>query len=816
MASDGMTETETARQGTDSGAGVGSRRRRRWVRRVAVAALLVFVVLAAGLAALAPALVSAGVGKGFVLAQVSAGIKGSVEADRLDLSWTGGQRIEGLKIKDADGATLLSADAAGAPGLSLWELISGGSRFGLVTLEGARIDASVEEDGKIDLVEALSSPSPRRAKPGAVDKLRLELVMPDATVRLGMPGAPVAEGKAALRVALEDGVLKGDRALSAELKADPLWVNAMVDRYGHLLPGALQSLSLDEAGKLTVTLDKLEVPLPRGGQPLDRAVILLSGRGSLAGVDGRAALSMTQPARLAGMKLTEIRVHVPEGRIGGGMLANITARAAGGKPGQPPWETQLSGVIGTERIVGGDYAPVANLALTPVPTAMLDQLLGAEGLLEQRLEGRPDLVRFTLGYDTLAQGLKMDAGLSYSLMVVQGGEEYEIKGVYREASLTGKGSIGVPMRRASGGKSAVVIETDFTLAHPDDPPSGVGELVRRVLTRTTARNLPVDVADAVLGADGRLVDALGLDGEVVMTRNKEGVITLRFASPNAQIPAMRMALDDAGRVRLLEDATGEFQVTSQFTSRYLANMHPFFQPVIASRVPVQVKLSGDSLTLPLGDMRLEDITATATIELGALDVRNAGPLATLLGAFGQLRSLRPGVQLPMQVEPIQLTLREGVVTYEPFVMDIDGMRLRMSGHVDLSKRTFALNVGVPGQALRQFRELAKVVPADYVFNVPITGTLDHPRVQVDGLVQEVVRLLVVAGVSSAINPDQPDEGGADEGAKTDNDKRDEGRDRAMQAIGIFQQIMRGIAEQQREREEREKREKDKEDDDSGS
>src|SRR5215212_3582499 len=78
------------------------KRRRRWP--FVVLGVLLFIVL---LVVLAPTIASMGWVRSAVVAQVNKHLNGSVAINDWSFSWTGGQRVEGVRVLDAEGHQVL-------------------------------------------------------------------------------------------------------------------------------------------------------------------------------------------------------------------------------------------------------------------------------------------------------------------------------------------------------------------------------------------------------------------------------------------------------------------------------------------------------------------------------------------------------------------------------------------------------------------------------------------------------------------------------------------------------------------------------------
>lgn len=141
-----MSERETAK------------RRGRWLRRAAVA-----VVVLAAIVALLPMLVSATIARSIVAGAVADQVNGTVSVSRVSFGWLGPQRLEGLRIDDRAGGNRIEATVEVRR--SLFSLIT--SPLGDYDIVArAAVETTMAPDGTLGLSTlAKPSPAPRPGTP---------------------------------------------------------------------------------------------------------------------------------------------------------------------------------------------------------------------------------------------------------------------------------------------------------------------------------------------------------------------------------------------------------------------------------------------------------------------------------------------------------------------------------------------------------------------------------------------------------------------------------------------------------------------------
>ncbi len=153
------------------------RRRRRW--KILLLSLLPAVAVLAVLTALAPTLVSRGLGRGLIAGRIQKRINGTVDLGALSLSWTRAQSVAGFRVTDAGGQEVLRLDATVDSGLL--GLLLGPERLD-VTVAGA-LRAGLRPDGSTTLDAIVVPPEPPGAARGPGAPLSLEGV-PALSVRV--------------------------------------------------------------------------------------------------------------------------------------------------------------------------------------------------------------------------------------------------------------------------------------------------------------------------------------------------------------------------------------------------------------------------------------------------------------------------------------------------------------------------------------------------------------------------------------------------------------------------------------------------------
>ncbi len=155
-------------------------RKRRFFRTLFRATLALLVLLAA-LTWFAPAIIARTDLLNVVLAKAGADLNGTVTADGASLSWFGPVDLRGVRVTDADGHAVLSADSV-ASSRTLYELVADRGDLGTFTVANPTIEVTVA--GGTTNVETLIAKYLADATPAKPDRTPVKVELTNGTVVL--------------------------------------------------------------------------------------------------------------------------------------------------------------------------------------------------------------------------------------------------------------------------------------------------------------------------------------------------------------------------------------------------------------------------------------------------------------------------------------------------------------------------------------------------------------------------------------------------------------------------------------------------------
>ncbi len=250
----GTNESKRTERSSDPASKLRPRFRRRWGRGIGIA-VLVIVVLLAGLVGAAPSLISTRTGTSYLVSLVNGRIAGTLHVQTLALSWSGPTVLDGVRVLDPQQREVLKADhVQAAPGV--WRLITSTMNFGEILVKAPHAVLYLAADNQASLADAFQARRPPPAQPaqpsGKLPEPRGRVVLEGGNVRV------VRESGTSYEVADVGGQVDVQTLsnLSGQVHAafpDGAQLTAEADVHDLVSQGALQPARA--AGKLSVKTD---------------------------------------------------------------------------------------------------------------------------------------------------------------------------------------------------------------------------------------------------------------------------------------------------------------------------------------------------------------------------------------------------------------------------------------------------------------------------------------------------------------------------------------------------------------------------------
>jgi len=257
-----------------------------------------------------------------------------------------------------------------------------------------------------------------------------------------------------------------------------------------------------------------------------------------------------------------------------------------------------------------------------------------------------------------------------------------------------------------------------------------------------ADGLPTVLPDAMAGLDGLLVAAIGplMDASIDTkgfsgdSGRLDGEITTSHGRIEVHVEAR------GGVVATAPDAPirAELDATPSLATGCLKYIHPALGDIVSTARRIEIEIADLSVPWRGDPSRLN---AVIRIDIGDARFRASSEILAPLKMFGDVISsamLRAGQGTSADVrtvegfvEPIQATIRDGVVTYDRFVIQIGKDRLPYTGTIDLPARTLDIRTEVPVIALGgDIVAEIPVLPTSLVVPIRSSGSFDNIKTDV--------------------------------------------------------------------------------------
>lgn len=345
--------------------------------------------------------------------------------------------------------------------------------------------------------------------------------------------------------------------------------------------------------------------------------------------------------------------------------------------------------------------------------------------------------------------IQLDVGLSLpSLALVQKIDDRQVKteftdlvGSIRTENLAQKLTLKLTGKPVGTSPDAQALALDMDLLKLFDQ---AGELDEENLAAlATMVKLPVTLIDALAGAEGKLIAALGqlTDGQVKINEDSNGSVVATLDAQNAKVRLVGRIGKD-GVFRLTEKMVAELTVTPELGAQLLQGINPIFETAYTSEQPIRFTIPydparPDDVLIPTKDFDLSRVVIKeAVLDLGKLKMKPGGMLTKLndfLKRSGQSDST-------LWFTPLVVKLENGTLDYTRRMdMLIDGSyhlvswgRVQFAGASEQAAGTpllskYEMTLGVHASTLAGTFGL-KNIPADAMFVIPVRGTTQKKEI----------------------------------------------------------------------------------------
>jgi len=219
---------------------------------------------------------------------------------------------------------------------------------------------------------------------------------------------------------------------------------------------------------------------------------------------------------------------------------------------------------------------------------------------------------------------------------------------------------------------------------------------RKLSVNGEVKDIPTNIADALLGLDGLLVAAVGPTMNSTFTAKNfsanSGAIVGELTTTNGSMKGRIVGRNNGLILPRKTPLECELQITPPLSQRLLAKIHPILADIRSTEQPVRI--SAKQAFLPL-DNDISKLTARIEITIGKVEFDSGSITLGLLSILNTTNAKT----IPGYIKPISVRIKKGIVTYERFEVLIGKYKLAYSGSIDLNTQMVNVRTELPLVAL---------------------------------------------------------------------------------------------------------------------
>ncbi len=723
-------------------------------------ALIILIPVISIIIIKAPAILSSGKGKDFLLNTINKKIPGSISIESLNLSWKSGLEITGFSLKDGETSIVFGSLKTE---LSLLDLISAKKLdFGKTQMRD--IYAKIYLDAIKDLPEkevtAVKSPEPEKASGRFIILPRVfsgEIEIENANIMISRPDikpARFTEISMKLFAKPEHKIF----SFSTKGKASQDKLSGFFDVKG-MMENFKDIMDFDPSGA------KAEINATLKSVPTEGIDFLLKTDGLFEAAFGNNLNLETSISTDAGTANISLKADSPN------FSADLTMDV-----------TDESIRLLKEANIKCSVSPVLFKKIAKTAPFRLKNKTGVEATIT-KLEipvrghtGNP----LSILYDTKLNAEIRAAGLS----LADANDKYALTldplRLAVSGEQLGKKIIITAACRLSGPGSLDKGEISFDgVANNILKPEGLfNKESFSIKFNSGIEGVSVRELDRLFGTDRFLAAVMGETLNIKASadlRDMKGPVNLSIEGINAN--AVIPAYLNEGYLSLHDDIRAEIKVTPDLGRIVLKNINPLLITAVSAKKPVSVNISRDEFYLPLKNFSISNVTVKeAAVELGEITLDNGGILSPLV-AFLKSTS---GQNTTARFTPLKASLRKGTARYSRMDTIIaNSFHTVTWGTIDISNDKLDIILGLTSDTLDKVFDLEDL-PEDYILEIPIRGSTANPKVDWSKAAAKIGTLFLKKKIDEKV----PGLGTAIDGLFNKSDKDDDSEDNSPGSILI--------------------------------
>jgi len=266
--------------------------------------------------------------------------------------------------------------------------------------------------------------------------------------------------------------------------------------------------------------------------------------------------------------------------------------------------------------------------------------------------------------------------------------------------------------------------------------------------------IPTMFIDRIIGLDGVLAAAVGATINATIKAEDfsrtSGSLEADVTSPTSSLVASVSGEDQALRVVEDRPIRATLELTPALRERILRPIQPLLADVRSTEQPLT--LTASNAVFPLdGDLRR--LNADLELTIGNVEFDSGSFILALMAVFA-----REDVStVAGSIEPVRLRIRDGVIRYDRFAVNVNRVRIEFTGEVDLATRSVRIQHGIPIDALASGIKELRQVPPGTIVPFETTGTIGSTKttLKLEGLLESGLEGLINDTINDAAGDELP-------------------------------------------------------------
>jgi len=225
---------------------------------------------------------------------------------------------------------------------------------------------------------------------------------------------------------------------------------------------------------------------------------------------------------------------------------------------------------------------------------------------------------------------------------------------------------------------------------------------------------------------------------LIRGKDNEGSVALELVSTNFKIN-LDGALEN-NKIYLNKDLYATYFPSDSFDNKLVENINPLFSTGLRALNPISLTVFKEGFSASY-DMNIKDIKIPkAVLDVGKIKCKNTKMLATVIGLL-KFQKLEKVEDVIVWCTPLTFEIRDRMLIASRMdALIADSIHVCIYGDINLINDKLDMTLGIPADTLEELLKI-KSLPENYVFQVPVKGKLDNPKINLSRTASKLAMLL---------------------------------------------------------------------------